>query len=357
MPSIRPTASGRWRAQVYLRDGKLRSKTFDTRLLAKRWAAEAEAARDAGAAATRLAADVADDRVTVGDYWRDRVLPHRRARKEPATVARNISQWTVHLAPTFADRPLGAVRRAEVNEWVTAQLAVQTGVPTIRGCLNLLSAIYVRAMDDDLVDTNPALNIETPAHQAADKGYLSRAEVADILSHVAEPYRLFLELTAETGMRFGEAAGLTPEAVLNDARQVRVRKVWTRQGLKDIPKTETSNRVIPVPAHLRPRLAEAVLATVPGTLVFTGPMGGGLSDSNLRQRILARACDAAGVRRITMHHLRHAYTSWLTEAGVSPRDIAGVLGHSSTRMQDRYAHLAPGHGDRILAALDTGRSA
>jgi integrase len=356
MATIRRTPTGRWRAQVYLTDGKFRSKTLDTKALARAWAAEAEAKRDAGEAATRIQAAVADNRLTVTDYWSDHVLPSRRVHKAPATVSRNVSHWTNHLAPTFAERPLGAVRRAEVNAWVTERLGSGVGVPTVQACLNLLSAIYAAAIDDELTDTNPATGIRTPAHEPADKAYLSREDVAAILAHVAEPYRTFLELTAATGLRFGEAAGITPEAVLGDARQVRVRKVWTRAGLKDLPKNSSSRRVVPVPSHLRARLAALTLAAPAGWMVFTGPQGGGLSDSNLRQRVLARACDAAGLPRITPHHLRHAYTSWLTEAGVSPFDVAGALGHSSTRMLARYNHLAPGHGDRILAALE-GRPA
>lgn len=361
MATIRQTPAGRWRAQVYLGDGKFRSKTLDTRALAKSWATKAEHARDEGTAATKTQADVADGRLTVGEYWHDVVLPWRRRHREAATVSRNLSHWVNYLEPSFGDMALVAVRRATINAWVIKTLDGDddhkaAGVPTVQACLNLLSAIYAKAMDDELLDTNPATGIRTPKHTPADKGYLSRAEVAAVLGHVAEPYRLFLELSAETGLRFGEAAGIKREAVLNDARQVKVQSVWTRHGLKDAPKNRPSERVVPVPAHLRARLAAVVMATPPGCLVFTGAHGGGLSDSNIRQRILARACDAAGVRRITMHHLRHAYTSWLTEAGVSSFDVAKTLGHSSTRMLDRYAHLAPGHGDRVLEGLEASRS-
>lgn len=371
MANIRKTTTGNWRAQVYLgkhpATGKpvFRSKVHPTKAMATTWATKAEAERDAGTAATKAQADAADGRLTVSQYWHDTVAPWRRQHRAPATVANNLAHWE-HLAPSFGSRPLTEVRRAEVKAWTTKALegtkATKTepavaplGKPTVSKCLNLLSAIYASAIDDELMDTNPATGVKVPRHVPADKGYLSREDVSAIMANVDEPYRLFLELLTETGMRFGEAAGLTPEAVLRQGRQVQVRKVWTRAGLQDVPKTPGSERVVPVPERLRARLLERTLATPAGCMIFTGAHGGGLSDSNIRQRILARACDAAGVRRITPHVLRHAYTSWLTEQGVSAFDIAGALGHSSTRMLDRYNHLAPGHGDRILGALEASR--
>lgn len=368
MANIRRTPTGRWQAQVYLgkdpATGKpvFRSKTKDTRAQVASWAREAEAERDAGTVATRAQAHATEGRLTVGDYWRDTVLPWRRQHREPASVKNNLSSWT-HLAEAFGSRPLVAVRRAEVKAWTTAALAGDKakgvkplGKPSVSKCLNLLSGIYAHAIDDELLDVNPTVGITAGKHVPADKGYISREDVAAILSHVAEPYRLFLELSAETGLRFQEAAGLIPESVLRGGAQVQVRTVLTREGLVPKAKTEGSQyRVVPVPTYLRARLAERALNTPAGCMIFTGAHGGALSDSNLRQRILARACEAAGVRRITPHMLRHAYTSWLTEAGVSQLDIAGVLGHSSTRMQDRYKHLAPGHGERILEGLEVTR--
>ena len=359
MATFRQNSKGRWRAQVYL--GKdpatgrpvFRAKTKDTKAQAAAWARRAEAERDEGDVASKAQADAADGRLTVGAYWRDTVLPSRRVTLETATVKRNVSHWVNHLEPTFGHRPLVAVRRAEVKAWAVAlqdgkspdgKDQTKVGVPTVQAALHLLSAIYAHAIDDELADDNPA-----------DKGYVSRDEVAAVLSQTPEPYRLFVELTTETGLRFGEAAGLTPEFILGDARQVKVRQVWTRDGLKDLPKNSSSRRVVPVPAYLRARLAAVALRTPPGALVFTGAHGGTLNDSNVR-RVLAAACERAGVRTMTPHMLRHAFTSWLTEAGANAKDIAGVLGHSSTRMQDRYSHLAPGHGERILEALEASRA-
>lgn len=365
MATIRQTRTGKWQAQVYLGKNaqtgrpEFRTKTKDTKAQAAAWARQAEVDRDEGAVASKAQAEAADGRLTVGDYWRDVVLPARRVTTAKATVDRNVSHWANHLDHAFGHRPLAAVRRAEVKRWVTARVAgtddrPQAGVPTVQASLHLLSAIYAHAIDDELLDDNPCTGVRTPKHEAADKGYLSRDEVMAVLGSTPEPYRLFLELTTMTGLRFGEAAGLTPEFILANGAQVKVRKVWARPGvLKDLPKNSSSRRVVPVPRALRARLAAVALKTTPGAPVFKGAHGGNLSDSNVR-RVLLASCERAKVRPVTPHMLRHAYTSWLTEAGVAAKDVAEVLGHASTRMLDRYAHLAPGHGERILEALEGG---
>ena len=42
-----------------------------------------------------------------------------------------------------------------------------------------------------------------------------------------------------------------------------------------------------------------------------------------------RLCAAAGVRIITLHHVRHSLAFWLHQIGVAPADAAALLGHST----------------------------
>jgi integrase len=50
------------------------------------------------------------------------------------------------------------------------------------------------------------------------------------------------------------------------------------------------------------------------------------------------ACDSVGMRS---HNLRHTCGYWLAQAGVPEGHVVAVLGHSTVRMTERYAHLAP----------------
>ena len=46
-------------------------------------------------------------------------------------------------------------------------------------------------------------------------------------------------------------------------------------------------------------------------------------------------------RSMTFHHLRHTFASWLIQSGVSIYEVQKLLGHSTIKMTEIYAHLLP----------------
>ena len=60
---------------------------------------------------------------------------------------------------------------------------------------------------------------------------------------------------------------------------------------------------------------------------------------------------SARLRRITWHDLRHSYASILVSGAAPLSLIRGLLGHSSVKMTERYAHLSEGHGEAYVHLL------
>lgn len=66
--------------------------------------------------------------------------------------------------------------------------------------------------------------------------------------------------------------------------------------------------------------------------------------------VLERLCKRASITDVTIHTLRHTYASVAAELGYSELTIAGLIGHKSSGITARYAHLP----DRaLLSAADT----
>jgi integrase len=89
--------------------------------------------------------------------------------------------------------------------------------------------------------------------------------------------------------------------------------------------------------------------------VFTTRTGRPIDPQNVN-RSFFRITDAAGLRRIRLHDARHGCATLLTAAGVAPRVVMEILGHSQISItMDVYTHVtsdtqreAISHMDRLL---------
>lgn len=75
--------------------------------------------------------------------------------------------------------------------------------------------------------------------------------------------------------------------------------------------------------------------------------------ANTIQRYFQRAKAIAGIdRKFRFHDLRHTFGSNLASAGVSLQVIARCLGHSTTKMAERYARPSEESLRAVVSALD-----
>jgi integrase len=74
--------------------------------------------------------------------------------------------------------------------------------------------------------------------------------------------------------------------------------------------------------------------------VFCNALGRPLDGSALRRRY-KRARDAAGLRPLRWHDLRHTFGSLLVAGGVDLVSIKDTMGHSQLTTTSRYLHARP----------------
>jgi hypothetical protein len=97
-------------------------------------------------------------------------------------------------------------------------------------------------------------------------------------------------------------------------------------------------------------------------LVFSREEGKPLVVDTLQRQYIEPALTHAGLRRFTIHQLRHTYATVLIKAGVPLPYISKQLGHSSIKITvDTYGHLVPGENiawaDRLDQAATSEESA
>lgn len=343
--------SGSWNVQVYLPNGKRKSITDPLKRVVEQKARDLEAAIRNG-----QSVHLRDKRVTVAD-WSAKWMRSRNVDK--ATAKKDESQVRNHVLPRWGDWPLQAISRSEVQVWVKDMTAAGVGANTVVGAYHRFAAMMSDAVLEGLIGASPCREIDLPKVVKPAPKWLTRHEydliqMALAVTPRAAVWQAYVGLACFSGLRPGELAGLDVEHVDFDRLLVRVEQVMTRHGMRPYPKSDTSVRTVPFPPEVADLLWRVIGDRGSGP-VFTSSEGGRVRDENFRDRVWRPALESAGLEPMRPYVTRHTAASWLVQAGVPTWEIVKMLGHSSTRLVDVYAHLAPDAHDRVRAAWGESR--
>lgn len=258
--------------------------------------------------------------------------PHIKA----STLGRYRDAFRVHLLPALGHKPIAQVTTTDIDG-LTATLAGQLKPGTVNGLLRVLRRLLRWSVERELLHRAPHVRmVKDPA--TLETKYLTPDEVEKLLvaarDVVPEWYPLFL-LLARSGLRISEAAGLQWSDV-----DLKLKQLVVRRGVYQFRvETPKGGRTRELPLH---HSVVQALKTLPRTSDWVFPGSGGAPLSRHQVRLpLHRACDAAGIRRISVHQLRHSVGSDLASKGVSLYVIGKVLGHASPVMSQRYSAVQP----------------
>ncbi|WP_302404880.1 site-specific integrase [Adlercreutzia equolifaciens] len=165
-------------------------------------------------------------------------------------------------------------------------------------------------------------------------------------------YFMAFELLYWAGIRVGELLALVPDDFDLRRSELRITKSYQRINRRDVitdPKTENSVRTISLPEFLRDEVRD--FAFDPPAFDHDERMFAGLTKASL-SAALREGAQACGLEVIRVHDLRHSHVSLLVEMGFSVIAIAERLGHDSTDITLKYAHLLPSTQQKMGEALN-----
>ncbi len=196
---------------------------------------------------------------------------------------------------------------------------------------------------------------------------LTRREVGVLLEAAevhAKSVAALLLCAVRTGLRQGELIGLQWDDVYFHGGFIEVRRAIVR-GQLTTTKTRKIRRVDVTPQLMvrlkqlkETRLLETAMS---GKLlqnwVFLSPLGCRWDERNLR-RAFYKVLEAAKLRRVRFHDLRHTYASLLIQTTAPGKYIQEQLGHASIQVtMDVYGHLYGGEYRHFVSRLDDGKDA
>lgn len=273
----------------------------------------------------------------------------------------------LHIIPAIGEKRVAALKRADCRELIAVCRAKGLKVASMRGVNRTLSAVLSQAVEDQLLQANPAFRMGKYLRDGDEAPIeiqpLTREEAHTLLTTAQatcpEHYAFFL-CALRTGMRLGELLALEWRDLDFDARVIHVRRARVAGRLtttknKQRRRVDMSLGLAETLKRLRTeRKKTALKAGAPmADAVFLTPGHEPLDGDNVRRRVFHPLLKAAAVREIRLHDLRHTYASLLIQNGESLAYVRDQLGHSSIQVTvDIYGHLVPGANRAAVDRLD-----
>lgn len=253
------------------------------------------------------------------------------------STRRSARSWSyVHreILERFGQKAIASITTADVQAFYNEAKA-RTCSTSANKRLTWMKLAFNRARKwADFHGQNPCNDVVKEADRNYDWRCLEREEM-DRLIPVAHP-RLYPVLMCAllTGMRRGEILHLAWQDV--SLKQGSIRLLITKSGKR---------RDVPIPAKLHRVFMD--LGPKPEGSVFNLP------NISLRKYWVRAKSQAAIKGRCRFHDLRHTFASWFMRRGGNIYTLQKILGHSTIKMTERYAHLAQGHLASEMALLES----
>lgn len=282
-----------------------------------------------------------------------------RRRESTADNKKNIIDSKI--LPFFANKKVYDITTNDVRKWQNRILSMKKSngenysSTYLRTINNQLSAILNYAVVYHNLPSNPVLKIERLGTKQADKEreFWTLEEYTKFSKAIQEKPEFYyaFQVFFWCGLRLGELQALTKADVDLENMTLRVSNSFTKkEQANGKTKTPNSKRTVHMPKELNEELAEYLDSLY------------GIKESNRLFEISKSAfhkamteySKKAGVKRITIHGLRHSHISLLMNYVncASVMDIAKRAGHKSPDITMIYSHRYSNKDEIIASQLN-----
>lgn len=314
------------------------------------------------------------------------------------STLRQYRQHTAHILPLIGNVKLTDFRLPNVKAFRNALAAAGHSQVMQKKITSSLGSIFADALSSGAIGHN-VVHAEALANKTATRrrrmvekrqekpieegvDYPTKAELRRMLAvpegevrrgqrpdgHIGPRNRVLLHFVVATALRASELRGLEWKHLDLDLGTVTVEQRADRWNELGAPKSASGRRIIRIDRDIITILKEWRLRCPrrAGQLLHVFPNTRGKIENlpALHNRALVQIQKAAGIigrndkaPRYGLHAFRHAAISLCIEAGLSPKRVQTLAGHSSIQVTfDTYGHLFDGEGDDSLALMAAVRS-
>lgn len=236
---------------------------------------------------------------------------------------------------------LNEITSKDVSAFVQLLNSLGLSPKSISRNLSAIRTFHKYLMNEDILEDDPAENIDMPKLPKTLPSVLEIAEVErileqpDTLEHLGIRDRTMLELIYACGLRISELLSLKQNDIRTDAGFLRVFGKGSKERM--IPVGEVAmNWILVYQEKVRPHLLGKQASD---DVLFLNSRGKKMSRMGF-WKILKRYTDMAGIKKeVTPHTFRHSFATHLLEGGADLRVVQELLGHSDISTTQIYTHI------------------
>ena len=261
----------------------------------------------------------------------------------------------MHIVPALGDQDISSLSRKEIQNFLINQKkdgnmrSKETlSATSTNMMLSLLNLAFEYACDMEYIKENPCIRIRRARADTKKVEAFSTDEQRAVEAEIAKSGDRRLHgiiLCLYTGLRLGELIALTWSDIDFKLGTLKVTKTAYRAQNEygiwnlciDTPKTESSERVIPLPKYITDMLSQD--HNVAKTPYIVENKKAERMSIRSYQYLFERLTEKAGVRKLNFHALRHTFATRALECGMDIKTLSELMGHKNASITlNRYAH-------------------
>jgi integrase len=245
----------------------------------------------------------------------------------PSTLSdweRCLDTW---ILPTIGDLSLAAIKRTVAQDLIDKMVAGKLAPKSISNYFQVLRMVFSSCVDEDGMELYPRnwrkMGLVIPEVNKRKQRRPSFAR--ETMNHLANSptigrkLKMLSILSGATGLRFGEALGISIEKVLDSGSRIVIdQKAW-RGEIHDFLKTPNGEREIDLPSNVAKLLVEFIGDRKAG-LLFCTPSGKQLNQRSVLRRLHA-ALEEIGVEKAGGHAFRRFRSTYLRNHTACPQSL------------------------------------
>lgn len=299
------------------------------------------------------------------DTWFNYWISIKKQTVRPNTVRNYTERYNRNIKSVIGNKLLTEVKPIHCQKIFSNMAEEGYRTTTIYQTRIALFNMLEFAKENDVISSNPCKrSVRSDIGKPSEKKEALTRDVQRLFLEGAkgQSYENQYRFVLQTGLRTGELTGLKWEDVDFDTRTLTITRsmeyrhsvgVWrigepkSKSGYRTIPLTDEAIQILICQKEKNEGIAE--IQEEWKDFIFLCRKGTPVKNSTY-DSALFKICDKVGIKRFSMHVLRHTFGTRCFEGGMKPKTIQKIMGHSNIGItMNLYVHVTE---DEKLREID-----